>query len=111
MAFLSQPRFSLRQGVAALLMGCVTQVFAAPATEPVQHVIKDPHYGDSLFYYFQDQYFKAVTTLMVSQHFNRVAQHADEAEVLRGGLLLSYGLHQQAGEIFSKLIAQGTAPA
>jgi hypothetical protein len=112
MAFLSEPRYILRQGIAALvLLSCATHAFAAPATDLPQHVVEDPHYGDSLFYFFQDQYFKSVTTLMVSQHFKRVAHHADEAEVLRGGLLLSYGLHQQAGEIFSKLIAQGTAPA
>jgi hypothetical protein len=112
MAFLFQPRFVLRQRMAALaLLSCVTQVFAAPATDLPERVVKDPHYGDSLFHFFQDQYFKSVTTLMVSQHFKRVTQHADEAEVLRGGLLLSYGLHQQAGEVFSKLIAQGTAPA
>ena len=47
---------------------------------------------------------------MVSQHFDRVAQHADEAEVLRGGLLLSYGLHKEAGEIFAQLIEKGAAP-
>jgi hypothetical protein len=111
MAFRSQTRLLLRQGVATLMLSCATQAFAAPTAELPQRVIKDPHYGDSLFYFFQDQYFKSVTTLMVSQHFNRVAHHADEAEVLRGGLLLSYGLHQKAGEIFSKLIAQSTAPA
>jgi hypothetical protein len=39
-----------------------------------------------------------------------VPKHADEAEVLRGGLLLSYGLHREAGEIFAQLIEKG-APA
>jgi len=66
-------------------------------------VLKDPHYGASLFHFYQEHYFSAVTSLMVSQHFERVAQHADEAEVLRGGLLLSYGLHREAGEIFAAL--------
>jgi hypothetical protein len=112
MAFLFKPRSILRRGIAALaLLSCATHALAASATELPQHLVEDPHYGDSLFYFFQDQYFKSVTTLMVSQHFKRVTQHADEADVLRGGLLLSYGLHRQAGEIFSKLIAQGTAPA
>jgi hypothetical protein len=48
---------------------------------------------------------------MVSQHFGRVSHHADEAEILRGGLLLSYGLHREAGEIFAQLIDKGAAPA
>jgi len=73
--------------------------------------VQDPHYGDTLFHFYQDHYFSSVTSLMVSQHFDRVSRHADEAEVLRGGLLLSYGLHREAGEIFAKLIEQGAAPA
>jgi hypothetical protein len=83
---------------------------ATPAQDEPAHEIRDPHYGDTLFYFFQDQYFTSVTNLMVSQHFNRVTHHADEAEVLRGGLLLSYGLHEEAGRIFSQLIERGASP-
>ncbi len=70
-----------------------------------------PHYGDTLFHFFQGQYFTAITGLMVSQHFERVAPHADEAEVLRGGMLLTYGLHREAGDIFARLIEKGAPPA
>jgi tetratricopeptide (TPR) repeat protein len=83
----------------------------AVAAEKVTHVIKDPHYGYTLFHFYQDHYFTSVTSLMVSQHFNRVSNHADEAEVLRGGLLLSYGMHREAGEIFAQLIEKGASPA
>jgi tetratricopeptide (TPR) repeat protein len=48
---------------------------------------------------------------MVSQHFGRVAPHDDEAEVLRGGMLLSYGMHPQATEVFERLIERQAAPA
>ncbi|MBL8340312.1 MAG: hypothetical protein JNL30_02495 [Rubrivivax sp.] len=65
-----------------------------------------PHYGDALFEFFQDKNFEAVTGLMVSQHFKRVSPHDDEGELLRGGLLLSWGLHQEAGEVFERLLAQ-----
>jgi len=85
-------------------------IATAAAAEP-RHVLKDPHYGASLFHFYQEHYFSAVTSLMVSQHFERVAQHADEAEVLRGGLLLSYGLHREAGEIFAALIEKNASPA
>src|SRR5207344_1127059 len=83
---------------------------ASAAEAPKPHVIVDPHYGDTLFQFFQDRYFTAITGLMTSQHFNRVAQHADEAEVLRGGMLLSYGMHKEAGEIFTQLIEKGASP-
>jgi hypothetical protein len=86
-------------------------VHAADAPPPVDHSVKAPHYGDALFYFFQDRPFPALTALMVSQHFGRLPQHEDEAEVLRGGLLLSYGLHREAGEIFARLIERGAEPA
>lgn len=82
----------------------------AAAAGKTGHPIKAPHYGDTLFHFFQDHYFTSITTLMVSQHFDRVSQHADEAEVLRGGMLLSYGLHREAGQIFAQLIEKGAAP-
>lgn len=96
---------------AAFLVPAGLSGVAAAADPPPAHEIKDPHYGDSLFYFFLGRYFTSVTKLMVSQHFGRVAQHADEAEILRGGLFLSYGLHREAGEIFAQLIEKGAAPA
>jgi hypothetical protein len=84
----------------------------AQAAEPAKadHSVKAPHYGDSLFYFFQNRPFPALTSLMVSQHFERLPMHEDEAEVLRGGLLLGYGMHREAGEIFSRLIERGAEP-
>jgi hypothetical protein len=82
-----------------------------PATESPPVVIKAPHYGDTLFGFYQDRYFSTITGLMVSQHFGRVGAHDDEAEVLRGGMMLSYGLHEQAAEIFAKLIERNAPPA
>ena len=70
-----------------------------------------PHYGDTLFNFYQDKHFSAITGLMVSQHFGRVAPHDDEAEVLRGGMMLSYGLHEQASEVFARLIERNTPPS
>jgi len=96
----------------AIAAACALAVGAsAAADEPAAtHEIKAPHYGDTLFHFFQDHHFTAITTLMVSQHFERVAPHDDEAEVLRGGMLLSYGLHREAGAIFAQLIEKGAAP-
>jgi hypothetical protein len=85
---------------------------AAPnAVANVAREIKAPYYGDGLFQFFQDHYFTAVTNLMVSQHFGRIDEHADEAEILRGGILLSYGLHREAETIFSRLTEMGASAA
>jgi hypothetical protein len=102
-----------RRAAAVASAAVLAVTAAAPATAaepPPPHVVEDPHYGDTLFHFWQDRYFTAITTLMASQHFGRVAHHADEAEVLRGGMLLSYGLHREAGEIFAQLIEKGASP-
>ena len=74
------------------------------------HEIKDPYYGETLFQFFQNHYFATLTGLMVSQEFGRVSHHAEEAEVLRGGILLSYGMHREAGAVFERLIDIGASP-
>lgn len=100
---------ALRGWIAAALSAGALACAAAEAP-PTTHEIRDPHYGDTLFQFFQDRYFSAVTSLMVSQHFDRVSHHADEAEILRGGMLLSYGLEQQAGQIFARLLRDDADP-
>ena len=108
-------RIRLRSAARLAVAAAVACVFAGgtamAADEAPMHIIQDPHYGDGLFYFYQERYFSSVTKLMVSQHFERVSHHADEAEILRGGLLLSYGLHREAGEIFAQLIERGASPA
>ena len=66
--------------------------------------VKDLYYGDVLFYFYQDDYFNALTRLRAAQLKGRVAHHADEAELLLGGLYLSYGEHLEAGAIFDRLL-------
>jgi len=110
--FLRSPlRKVLRRLAVAAAVSSALAAGVAAAADEVRRPVKDPHYGDTLFHFFQDHYFTSITTLMASQHFNRVPQHADEAEVLRGGMLLSYGLHREAGEIFAHLIEKGASPA
>jgi hypothetical protein len=104
------PRHRIAAAALSALLSLGAIAGAAQAADVVRPVIKDPHFGDSLFHFYQEHYFSSVTSLMVSQHFDRVSQHADEAEILRGGLLLSYGLHREAGEIFAQLIERGAAP-
>lgn len=75
----------------------------APAPEAPPHQVRAPHYGDGLFHFYQGRYFSALTGLMVSQHFGRLAPQDDETELLRGALLLSYGMPGEAGAILTRL--------
>ncbi|HZO24029.1 MAG TPA: hypothetical protein VFB37_16150, partial [Steroidobacteraceae bacterium] len=68
--------------------------------------IRDLHYGDVLFYLFQDDDFEAITRLTAYQHWNRIPHHQDEAQLLLGGLYLSLGMHNEAGERFQSLLNQ-----
>jgi hypothetical protein len=101
-------RFRFALTLIALVIG---SVHAAEPAEPGKKPVTAPHYGDTLFQFYQDKYFTAVTSLMVSQHFTRLAPHDDDSEILRGGLLLSYGMHREAGQIFAQLIERNAPPA
>jgi hypothetical protein len=107
-SFLRKPLTRIALAAALAASTCASAGAADPQPKPNQE-IKDPHYGDALFHYFQDHYFTSVTTLMASQHFGRVSRHDEEAEILRGGMLLSYGLTKESGQIFARLI-QSTSP-
>lgn len=73
-------------------------------------VIQDPQYGEVLFYFYQDDYFPAIVRLLAAQKQSQFNHHGGEAELLLGGLYLSYGNHLQAAEIFSKLLAGNVKP-
>ncbi|HEY0941618.1 MAG TPA: tetratricopeptide repeat protein [Steroidobacter sp.] len=67
-------------------------------------VVRDLHWGDVLFYFYQGDYMQALTRLGASQDFNRITHHGVEAELLKGGLYLSLGQHEEAGRIFKALL-------
>lgn len=66
--------------------------------------IRDLHYGDALFYFYQDDDFEALTRLLAYEHWQRLPHHEDEAQLLLGGLYLSLGMHNEAGERFQRLL-------
>jgi tetratricopeptide (TPR) repeat protein len=68
------------------------------------HDVKDLHYGDVLFYFFQDDFFDSITRLLAAQQLDRLPNTQGEAELLLGGLYLSLGEHVEAGNIFEKLL-------
>lgn len=67
-------------------------------------VVQDPHFGAVLFDFYQQDHFKALTRLVTVREQQRVPHHEAEAELLQGGLLLSWGQHREAGEIFERLL-------
>jgi tetratricopeptide (TPR) repeat protein len=68
-------------------------------------VVEDAHFGEVLFYYYQEDYFPAIVRLLAAQKQAQLENHLDESELLLGGLFLSYGHHLRAAEIFERLLA------
>lgn len=103
-----RPGYLLLAGV-FLLLSCAG---AQARKDDIQQwkKVEDPHFGEVLFYFYQQKYFSALTHVMAAQQLQRLSHNSDEAELLRGGLFLSYGLHNEAARIFQRLIDAGASP-
>src|SRR5690348_9197560 len=90
----------------------VASALCAPATVPaatpprpdalqVSQVL-DLHYGDALFYFYQDENFEAITRLTAYEHWGRMPHHQNESQLVLGGLFLSLGMYEEASARFQK---------
>ncbi len=102
---MSRQRFSIP--LLLFLLACTVGSRAAP--EPPQQV-RDLHYGEVLFHFYQQDYFTAITRLMMASEQQQLQHHENEAELLLGGLQLSYGMLDQAEARFRRLIGPDTDP-
>ena len=73
--------------------------------------VRDLYYGETLFHFYQQDHFTALTHLMAARKAGRLKHHIDDGELLLGGLYLSYGQHDQASAIFNRLLASVSEPA
>jgi tetratricopeptide (TPR) repeat protein len=106
----------MRALLIAALLGC----FATGAAEARRHDpeklseghIRDLHFGDVLFLYFQEDDahdFEALTRVLAYQHWGRMPHHAEDAELIAGSLYLQEGMHNEAGEIFQRLLTDNVS--
>lgn len=102
----ARPRVRAWLAVGALLL---TAGGAAPAAGAGP--VRDPYWGTALFELYQDRRHAALVDLMVSQVQQRLPVHGDEAEVLRGGLLLDLGLDLEAERALHALLARHAEPS
>ena len=93
-------------------LSCVLVAALAGMAQAAQHDpqklapirVQDLQYGDVLFHYYQQDDFEALTRLLAYQHWNQLPHHDLDSQLLLGGLYLSLGLYNEAGERFSKLL-------
>ncbi|MBT8082983.1 MAG: tetratricopeptide repeat protein [Gammaproteobacteria bacterium] len=86
----------------------VDDVAPGDMSEPL--VVEEPQFGDVLYYFYQEEYFPAIVRLLAARERQQLGENADEAELLLGGMYLSYGHHLEAAEIFEKLLSGNVAP-
>ncbi|MEJ1962488.1 MAG: hypothetical protein WDO56_13480 [Gammaproteobacteria bacterium] len=112
----SRGRASLVTSLGALAGAVVAlALLAAPAQAAKKNpdalpetTIQDLHYGDVLFYFYQEDDFEAITRLNAYEQWGLLSHHHDESQLLLGGLYLSLGMHNEAGRRFEALLTPQT---
>jgi hypothetical protein len=80
-------------------------VFKHSESEPAQkNQVEDLSYGVVLYEFFQKNYFQSMTEIMVAEQQQSMPNHQEFAQVLMGGIQLSYGMDQQAEQTFLSVI-------
>ena len=91
------------------LLASVPSIGAAKGeADPI--VVRDPQYGEVLFYFYQEDYFPAIVRLLAARQQQQLTEHIDQSELLLGGMYLSYGHHLEAADIFQRLLAANVRP-
>jgi len=87
----------------AVLTASVFLLTGSPAA--IGHEVKDLKYGVILFEFFQQKYFDTLVEYEYAREKGGIQHHGSYPELLKGGVSLSYGLDEQARDIFSDVIA------
>ena len=97
----------------ALLVVCALVAITGPAAarrhdpeKMPETRVHDLHYGDVLFYFYQDKDLDALTQLLAYDHWQRMPHDGEDAQLLKGGLYLELGMHNEAGAIFQQVLTQ-----
>lgn len=73
------------------------------ANTPPRQVL-DLHYGEVLFYFYQGDYFDAITRALSAQQQQQVPHHQQDTALLTAGMELSYGMDRAAQQAFNDLL-------
>ena len=72
--------------------------------------VYDLRYGETLFNFFQQKYFSAITNLMVAEVRDPIKIQGEDPNLLLGGLYLAYGMHNNASNLFQELLSDDSLP-
>ncbi|GAA0855435.1 tetratricopeptide repeat protein [Aliiglaciecola litoralis] len=98
------------------LVFCTSTVLANTATlKKCQVTLVDKAYQEILFYYFQQDFYQALTHFEILQQacpdaLKDITNPGVDPRLLKGGISLAYGLDEQAAGIFERLLEQVAEP-
>lgn len=106
---MSYQRFTI---VLLLLLVPVTGALAKDKpNELAPQEIHDLRYGETLYHYFQQKYFSAITDLMVSNARHPITTQGEDPKLLLGGLYLAYGMPDAASKLFQQILKDNKLPS
>jgi tetratricopeptide (TPR) repeat protein len=95
--------------IVTTVMFASAQLLSLHATAAEQRV-KDLKYGVVLFEFYQQKYFDTLVEFEYASEKGGILNHGSYPDVLKGGVSLSYGLDEQANDIFASVLAMNTIP-
>lgn len=92
-----------------LLLLMVTSAICGPGSaasvSDLAHLrVKDPHFGEALFYAYQGNYLSAMAHLGAFKKMHQLPMQEEDSDLLMGVLQFSYGMENEAKESLSKLL-------
>jgi hypothetical protein len=94
----------LAGGLAACALGGGACAAKPDPEKLAPSVVRDLHYGDVLFYFYQDKNLDAITRLLAFDQWQRLPNSEAESKLLLAGLYLELGLNNEAGTRFEQLL-------
>jgi tetratricopeptide (TPR) repeat protein len=100
-------------------LAAVAPLYAQPTPDPGRMPVDQGlppvevqalHYGDVLFHVFREDTFGAIVRTEAYKARGLLGPHESDAELMLGGLYLSFGQSDRAAETFRRLLAQESTP-
>lgn len=104
--------------ISALILSSVTAIFFTTTTSAVtifekkaqpKSSVADLRYGVALYHYYQQDYLQSLSELMVADARDGIQGHADNPELIAGGVSLAFGMQNHAEKLFSELLQDNPA--
>ena len=89
-----------------IFLGAVLTASAKTKDDTIPTRVLDLAYGSVLYEYYQGHAFEALTLLNVSNVRGGISGHGDHPALVEGGLMLSYGMVQEAKKLFESVLKE-----